>query len=130
MILIDDVDEKINNLKKTDKKRYLELLEEFQKENPKSRINKPVTQKEIDYLIENLHEELDKNKELGESFLLNKKLIELSEQTIPEYLWKNVINQYNNYEKVQSDFMKVLQFLNRNKLMKLQERVEDFFLDN
>ena len=130
MILIDDVDEKINNFKKTNKKRYLELLEEFQKENPKSRINKPVTQKEIDYLIENLHEELDKNKELGESFLLNKKLIELSEQTIPEELWKNVINQYNNYEKVQSDFMKVLQFLNRNKLMKLQERVEDFFIDN
>lgn len=127
MILVDDINEKINDLKRTNKKQYIELLNEFQKENPNSRINKPVTQKEIDYLIENLHNELEKNKDLNEAFSLNKKMIELSKQTIPEDKWKNVIDKYNNYERNKSDFMVIAQFLHKHKLKLLQEKINEFF---
>ena len=127
MNLIDDLDKKINDFKKNNYKKYLELKEQFIRENPRSRINTPVKTIEIDYLIENLHEELNKNQLLNESFIRNKTLIELSEQTIPENLWNNVLTQYKTYDNVKPDFINILTFLQNNNLRSLQDKIEEFF---
>lgn len=80
--------------------------------------------KKIDkVLIQGVDEFLDENPEYKEKFERNKKLIELSEKTIPEDIWKSVVDKYYNYSSIKFSFVKILKFLHDNKLNRLREKI-------
>ena len=86
----------------------------------------PLGPKTVDkILIEGLEEYLDKNN-LHDNYKRNKTLIELNKNTIPEDIWDNVVDKYNNYDRIKTDFTKMLIFFNKNKLIKLRERINEF----
>ena len=83
--------------------------------------------KKVDKILEEgITEFIERNK-LQENWKRNKTLIELSEQTIPENLWNNVLTQYKMYDNVKPDFINILTFLQNNNLRSLQDKIEEFF---
>ena len=83
--------------------------------------------KKVDKILEEgITEFIERNK-LQENWQRNKTLIELSEQTIPENLWNNVLTQYKTYDNVKPDFINILTFLQNNNLRSLQDKIEEFF---
>ena len=82
--------------------------------------------KGIDKILEQGIEEFLEETGLHDNYERNTKMIELSEKTIPEDIWKNVTDKYRNYKRNKPDFMIVAKFLHDNKLKKLQEKINQF----
>lgn len=87
----------------------------------------PFGPKRIDKVLEEGLEEFLNENDLKVNWNRNRKLIELSEQTIPEFLWNKIIDKYLNYDIIEADFVNILNFLRRSKLMMLQKRTNEFF---
>ena len=83
-------------------------------------------QKQDKILQQGIDDFLDENPECKENYQRNKKLIELSKQTIPEEVWNEVIDEFENYEKVESDFINILTFFRKNNMKMLQDRIQEF----
>lgn len=86
----------------------------------------PCGPKTIDKILINGVKEFIVENNLIKNFKRNKTLIELSKITIPEDLWKSVLTLYNNYNRIEPDYIKMLGFMNKNNLIKLRERVNEF----
>lgn len=67
-----------------------------------------------------------KDPEMKRNYVRNWKLIELSKDTIPQYVWDGVVNQYYNHVDIPRNYMNLADFLYDNKLMILKERITEF----
>lgn len=125
----------------------MELIEKINKQNPellkilekkyiketnkkvKTKVRaKPCGPKLIEKIMEQGIESWIRENKLLRNWKRNKKLIELSKLTIPESVWNNTIKKYDLINKKSVNFIKILQYLRKNKFKTLQNYSNNFIL--
>ncbi len=90
-----------------------------------SKRQKRITKKIIDEVFENGLEKFVVNNNLIKNYERNRKLIELSEETIPQEIWNDVIFKYNNIEP-EKNYIKIIKFLRKHKIRSLIDKADKF----
>jgi hypothetical protein len=88
---------------------------------------KKITKKVMDEVIELGLEEYAIRHNLIENYERNKKLVELSKDSIPEDVWEETVFQYNN-QNPKGDYMKIVAFLRKHKIRALVEKAGNFMV--
>jgi hypothetical protein len=86
---------------------------------------KRITKKVLKEIAEKGLEQYVIDNNLIDNYERNKKLIELSRDTIPEDIWTNVLYKYNQ-DPVRGNFIKVTQFFRKYRIRSLVDKVDSF----
>ena len=87
---------------------------------------KPCGPKTVDKILEQGVKEWVKENGLQKNFIRNRKLIELSPNTIPKGLWELCVKKYEGREKKRGDYTKILKYLSKNRMKALVPAVNQF----
>lgn len=88
---------------------------------------KPLGPKKICKILEEgFYEWLENDEEIKRNYERNKRLIALTRETIPESVWTDIIRSYENYPLVKKDYMKLMTYFTKGRMISYLDSISDF----